>query len=62
MHRHRTPLTGWGLLRPTVATVVRPRTTDELAAVLRSAARGRGAVARGLVKDINRYVINMQHS
>lgn len=48
MHRHRTPLTGWGLLRPTVATVVRPRTTDELAAVLRSAARGRGAVARGL--------------
>jgi len=44
----RALLTGWGRTNPSPATVVRPRTTAELAAVLRSAADGRGAVARGL--------------
>jgi decaprenylphospho-beta-D-ribofuranose 2-oxidase len=46
-----TPLTellcGWGRTAPTAATVVRPRSREELPGLLRSAP-GRGVVARGL--------------
>ncbi|RNL84628.1 FAD-binding oxidoreductase [Halostreptopolyspora alba] len=45
-------LTGWGRTAPTVATVARPRTTDEVALLLRETGPGgmarRGAIARGL--------------
>ncbi|GAA0365997.1 FAD-binding oxidoreductase [Microbispora corallina] len=42
-----TPLTGWGRTAPTPATVLRPRSADEAAALLKEAGR-RGVVARGL--------------
>ncbi|WP_179646891.1 FAD-binding protein [Spinactinospora alkalitolerans] len=40
-------LTGWGRTAPTMATVARPRTAEELGLLLRGAGR-RGAIARGL--------------
>lgn len=40
-------LTGWGRTAPTVATVARPRSTQEVAKLL-AAAPKRGAIARGL--------------
>ncbi|KIH99304.1 decaprenylphosphoryl-beta-D-ribose oxidase [Streptomonospora alba] len=51
--RRSTLLTGWGRTAPTAATVRRPRTPEEAAALLRASAqepagRRRGAIARGL--------------
>ncbi|WP_327087278.1 FAD-binding oxidoreductase [Nonomuraea sp. NBC_01738] len=43
----KTFLTGWGRTAPTPATLLRPRSTDELAALV-AHAPGRGVVARGL--------------
>ena len=56
MRTRRRLLTGWGRTAPTAATVVRPRTAEEVSAVLRGAAPGtgrghglgRGAIPRGL--------------
>ncbi|MDA8371275.1 MAG: FAD-binding oxidoreductase [Nocardiopsaceae bacterium] len=53
MRRQRRLLTGWGRTAPTAATVARPRTTEEVALLLREAGRRegtrrRGAIARGL--------------
>ncbi|WP_017538442.1 FAD-binding oxidoreductase [Nocardiopsis halophila] len=49
MRTRRRLLTGWGRTAPTAATVVRPRTAEEAAAVLHGAGPGaRGAIARGL--------------
>nr|WP_312885629.1 FAD-binding oxidoreductase [Lipingzhangella halophila] len=48
----RRMLTGWGRTAPTLATVARPRTPDEVALLLRETGQGgmaqRGAIARGL--------------
>ncbi|MGH3321143.1 MAG: FAD-binding protein [Streptosporangiaceae bacterium] len=46
-HCERTALTGWGRTAPTVASVARPRSTQEVAKLM-AAAPGRGAIARGL--------------
>ncbi|TDQ52008.1 FAD-binding oxidoreductase [Actinorugispora endophytica] len=50
MRRRSELLTGWGRTGPSRATVARPRTADELALLLREAARpgGHGLIARGL--------------
>ncbi len=52
MRVSRRTLTGWGRTAATVANVARPRTTDEVAMLLRETGAGgvaqRGAIARGL--------------
>ncbi|MFW5420189.1 FAD-binding oxidoreductase [Nocardiopsis sp. CNT-189] len=48
MRTQRRLLTGWGRTAPTAATVARPRTAAEAAALLQQAGPGRGAIPRGL--------------
>ncbi|WP_017593494.1 FAD-binding oxidoreductase [Nocardiopsis potens] len=48
MRTQRRLLTGWGRTAPTSATVARPRTAAEAAALLKQAGPGRGAIPRGL--------------